>query len=650
MTASPERTIAIVVGIEEYAAGGRWRLDGPVPDACRFTAWLLSRGVPPSNITLLTAPLEQNRHLVEEHRAGGVDVVDARAETVRERLITRLPEEHSDLLLVHWGGHGVIDERNERRLIYNDSRAHDRRNLNVTRLLALLRSAPYRGHPHQRIIIDSCLTSARETGWRTGLPDESFQPNDTLPAVDQLSLFAASDGERAKNDDALQTGLFSNAVLESLGQVPDEQWPPDFTDVRRDVGTTFETLRAERRTRQVPSHIWFRGGSDEDYLVFTTEPRSPSAGAGALGLALLTPAEYTELRRILRVGAPADLRGPFREATRSVELSPPDNPDDVRSVVDALRKPVNPLPLFEFLVRFAAATDDDVTRDRLWEWIERVGPPYVDVDLLRDLDAQLHRTFLLVRLEPDLIDPGYRTTVWRYLGDDGRQVAVSPGPWRLGQVADALGDLLADFDPADKAAPPVVEFMVPTDMVDETVDELPVRLARQEVPLGAACPVVVRPLERSDNPAWRTAHAVAWAKVADFHAYDEHAIHWIEHEPGDPPLDPTVLHGRVCAALAYACRDAGRKDVLHRLFDAGLPIALWHRAGRPTGRDVLHQVLRGQPLVELPDVVHGQRDSSRRTARPDHPGRDLVLLWDDPTRVPDRPDWRVPAVLEGVAP
>ncbi|AGM07150.1 caspase family protein [Amycolatopsis keratiniphila] len=649
MIVVPERTIAIVVGIEEYAAGAHWRLDGPVPDACRFTGWLLSCGVPPANITLLTAPLDDNKHWVEEQRAEGVDIVDARANTIRNRLITELPGQCSDLLLIHWGGHGVVDDRNERRLIYNDAAANDRRNMNITGLLALLRTSPYRGHPHQRIVIDSCLTFARTVGWQTGLPDERFQHNDPLLAVDQLTLFAASDGERAKNDNVLQTGLFSQTVLDSLSEVPGE-WPPDFTKVRHDVDSKFQELRADRRTRQVPSHIWFRRGSDDETLIFTTEFSSPRADAGALGMALLEPGEYNELRKILRVGAPPDLRGLYREATRSVELSPPQNLDDVRSIVDTLRKPINPRPLFEFLVRFAAATDDEATNDELWKWINDVGPRYLDVDQLRDLDGQLRRTFLLVKLEPDLIDSGHRTTVWQYIGDDGKQVVTSPEAWQLRDVADALSDLLVDFDPVGTVDPPVVEFMVPTEMMDETVENLPVRLTHDEAPLGAACPVVVRPLERFENTVWCAAHAAVWPKVASYHAYDEQAIHWIEQEPGNTAFDPSNLHGQVCAALAYTYQGPSRKEVLHYLFEAGVPIALWHRAGRLTGRDLLHQVLRGQPLLELPDVVHGQRYSCRRTARTDHPGRDLVLLWDDPTRVPDRPDWHVPAVVEGVAP
>ena len=43
---SPQRTCALVVGIERYDADRTWDLDGPANDAARFTSWLLSRGVP----------------------------------------------------------------------------------------------------------------------------------------------------------------------------------------------------------------------------------------------------------------------------------------------------------------------------------------------------------------------------------------------------------------------------------------------------------------------------------------------------------------------------------------------------------------------------------------------------------------------------
>ena len=47
-----------MVGVEKYAAGRPWDVQGPAKDACRFTAWLRDKQVPDPNIMLFLSPLE----------------------------------------------------------------------------------------------------------------------------------------------------------------------------------------------------------------------------------------------------------------------------------------------------------------------------------------------------------------------------------------------------------------------------------------------------------------------------------------------------------------------------------------------------------------------------------------------------------------
>jgi len=56
---SPARTHAVVVGVEQYAAGSKWDLDGPASDACRIAGWLRDRGVPAEQISLHLSPLTE---------------------------------------------------------------------------------------------------------------------------------------------------------------------------------------------------------------------------------------------------------------------------------------------------------------------------------------------------------------------------------------------------------------------------------------------------------------------------------------------------------------------------------------------------------------------------------------------------------------
>ena len=80
MTISPARTIAVVIGVERYAIGRSWDLDGPALDAARFTRWLVDRGVGPERIHLLAAPLPQN----EEEFARLLETTGVRPKLVRE--------------------------------------------------------------------------------------------------------------------------------------------------------------------------------------------------------------------------------------------------------------------------------------------------------------------------------------------------------------------------------------------------------------------------------------------------------------------------------------------------------------------------------------------------------------------------------------
>ena len=60
VAADPARTYAFVVGVERYDTGAAWHLDGPAADASRFVSWLLSRGVPASQILLFLSPLAES--------------------------------------------------------------------------------------------------------------------------------------------------------------------------------------------------------------------------------------------------------------------------------------------------------------------------------------------------------------------------------------------------------------------------------------------------------------------------------------------------------------------------------------------------------------------------------------------------------------
>lgn len=634
MTASPENTIAVVVGVERYMIDG-WSLDGPALDACRFANWLHGKGVPKQNITLLLSTLEVNQAEVDRLSAG-FGVRGADRDAVHRALAqginsTSGDRPTSDLLIVYWGGHGVIEGGDARRLLYADATADEKRNLNITTLLETLRSGRYVGHPHQLVIVDACLNYAEDLGWTTTtMPDERLTGGRPNQVRDQYALFAASPGEAAVNLDAQKTGLFSQAIREVLAEVTDDAWPPDANALRQAVEDRFAVVGA-----QTPSYLVHapRPGSE---IVLRDARRRPGRPGVVAGQRLLTWAEFIALKQILRGAAKTKaVRAIYRDATRNVvNLPPPSRPEDLLSALTALRSAVDPVPLFTFLVLLAASSDQD-TQNRLWAWLWEVAPNYdVDMHELEALDHELQRKVFLLRVEPDcLADERFQVTVWEFNGGTGTQADVNADPWDRARLAEALSELIKDVDPQLDSTMPVVEFLLPTDLLDEDLESLPVRLAGTTRAIGATCPVVVRSLRRLETPEWHQSWRECWNAVIETgDAYDESAICFVECVP-----DVDATRREVCTVLAYERAAEFRDDdpVLTAALGGGTAVMVWHRPTRAARRDLLANVLRGWGLRELPDVVHGQRSAASGVGAPaDHAGKDLVLLWDDPDRVP----------------
>ena len=633
--------------MEQYAAGKAWGLDGPALDACRFAAWLTGRGVPADRITLLVSPLPENERAVAE-QSRGFHVSPADMATVRDAVTKDLYKSSSELLLIYWGGHGVLGDADARQLLCADATVSDKRNLDLTALLRALRTGAYPGHPRQLVLVDACLSLAAEMRWRTTVPSSGFPSGPPAPRRDQRAFFASSPGERAINDDRLKTGLFSQVLREVLDQLPADVWPPDPDKLRDTVNERFHDLREAGKTRQTPSHLWYRSRSGEESLVFASRPPRGRLTAASLGCQVLSLADHRKLKRILHgAPAPTNLHALYREAARGL-VGLPRRPDDLMSCVEALRNAVSPMPLFEFLVRLAAGSDA-VTQQRLWEWIYDTAERYDDIDMatLEALNEELHRTFFLVRIEPDLIETGDRVTIWTYVGSDGRQAVAADSAWTRGRLATELNRLMTEVDPDLDATAAVVEFLVGFNMLDDDFESLPVGLGNADQVLGATFPVVVRSLDRLTDPAWRQPWQDKWKTLAACgDAYDDSAICWVETAPGASGVPPVELGEHVCAALAYQRSVSAQEDPAWRaLLDAGTPVAVWHRTdgSRPACRKALEDVLCGRALAELPDVVLDQRIAARHPAAEiNHAGRNLVLLWDDPNRVPPNVLWQPP--------
>ncbi|MCS0601372.1 caspase family protein [Streptomyces sp. LP11] len=355
----PERTHAVVVGVERYAAGAAWDLPGPAADARRFTAWLRGRGVPAAHIQLLLAPLAG---------AGGpeVDVPSAGAgrEAVQEVLTRRLPALEGDLLWVFWGGHGVTDAQGHRRLFYADAAADDKRNLDLDAWLTACTTDLLPGFRRQIWLVDSCQTFVEDLALARALPAEVPPGGDRLPGREQFVLLASGPGQRAANDPVGQTGVFSRAVLAELAGA--DGWPPDMNAVAERVIAGF-TSGGQR-----PTSLWYRSwGDDVRELAFPAarrraEPVPDAALSELVNLLAGWPGMTDRDQRQLVLGMlPPDLSGaiPRLGAPRP----------DLISIVRTCRR--HPGGLAALVAAVALVEPGSLEQRDLTDWATRWLPP-----------------------------------------------------------------------------------------------------------------------------------------------------------------------------------------------------------------------------------------------------------------------------------
>jgi Effector-associated domain 2 len=267
-----DRTTAVVVGIEQYAAGSDWNLNGPVPDARRFVDWFLCRGVPPDRVIALTAPLRRNP---DPWDGSPVPAVAATQGALRSLLVRELPALEGDLLWVVWGGHGMVDADGRRRLFSADATGQDPVNIDLDEVLAFYRSAAVPSFPRQLWFVDACQTLHDGSLSRRSLPHEVL-PRDVVPLPGRLQevVLAASPGERAANLAMERTGLFSREVLAELPQVGPE-WPPDVGRLVERQRARFLELRRAGLARQTPTYFWYRDSRGEEGQVLAETKDAP---------------------------------------------------------------------------------------------------------------------------------------------------------------------------------------------------------------------------------------------------------------------------------------------------------------------------------------------------------------------------------------
>ncbi|WP_155748839.1 NB-ARC domain-containing protein [Scytonema sp. UIC 10036] len=263
ITAKPERTFGLIVGIERYQ-NSTWNVKGggPVNDALKFAEWLCyKRGVPQENIRLCLSPVEENQELVRQCQ---LPVAGATLPNLDDIINNFLLRQSGDLLFIFWAGHGLITSERDRRLLCADATYQNWQNIDLNTLLQLLNSDWFEIRNHI-CLLDACANCYLDLPKRpTHLGGKIFNSGKPRQDSQQFILLATRDGEKAKVSPQ-KTGYFSQAVREALEQAPAEIFPPNMKDVAEQVKQRLEGLEK----KQLPTYWYYRswnGDKEEQHF------------------------------------------------------------------------------------------------------------------------------------------------------------------------------------------------------------------------------------------------------------------------------------------------------------------------------------------------------------------------------------------------
>lgn len=269
----------------------------------------------------------------------------------------------------------------------------------------------------------------------------------------------------------------------------------------------------------------------------------------------------------------------------------------------------------------------------------------------RDADVGARRTdttYLIMVAEPDGTPTGSATDRYtvsalrQWHGSDSwRSAPLGVTRWvsrddlasLFGQTIEQSADLWADWIGRVK-----IEFVLPAELLGADVAWW--RTDSPTGPIALSYPVVVRSLDRLRKVQWHRGWRRRWRKLQDRPAATE--VYW-----ADPTANVVRLRAELTADDRFVAlclsepptTDRGRKE-LEAGLAAGCPAIIWDRA-RPMGpdaRSAVASMATGGGIAALPARMAALR---RQTLlldpgqREGHVGHNLVLLWDDPDRIPD---------------
>lgn len=648
----PERTYALVVGVESYDVSPGWRLPGAAHDAHGFARWLTGTGqVPPDNLRLFLSPLAGTELPCPD---GLPEYRPATEANIKRALLNDLPSRDGDLLWIYWAGHGFIDDSGSALLPYADAIGDNISNLNLGSALRRWRSSSVsnRRFGHQIALVDACQMDHRARGLQ--FEESKYGKGATLQERRQFVLYAARPGEVAQNNAERQSGLFTSTLLDKLKDLNVRESVEHLTEIAHEIQADFEEFRRNGQSRQTPTVAIHRGWDDSAIFTDAWTASEPGNGAPRLDqeawdqLAALAqehrlpPCAHDAYRWAFEVCAcPAPPSGGLPEGGLT---------EIVRDLDERQGQPDRPLTL-PFIRYLAAHAQDREWGARLDLWVETArrrlrATPMPPAPQRPAEPAALHVQLLAAPMD----STRYLVRVWRYQDrftsawESGTSLLLTDARGTVSERIAALVEQYAEEDPeGNEPGVERVEFHIPRRLIDEEFESWAVPTGPEgcREALGVLFEVVVRcPDER------KGAARQKWVRKWRSYEHQGSAAGWEAptRDAGQPiwllggDQVPSNLSGLLQAGDLPVCVLG---DALEAVLKAGVPTAVWRRGGPPNGSTGdLATALAGDDghidLRNLPGTLRRLRIDADGAPQAEqswsHP---LALLWDDPNRRPE---------------
>lgn len=388
-------------------------------------------------------------------------------------------------------------------------------------------------------------------------------------------------------------------------------------------------------------------------------------------LELVADPDRDELLNLI-AGLPRTLLAEFVRliAGPTVELSADDeyHADALAALERMNARPDGVPPLFAFVEHLASHLGD-YRAEQLRHWNDRQAEKVGLTERLQALQLEQasqpeHQAdavaYLVVRIEPDLLDPEQFVVVhWQNHDPSGwRPQRSRQFTGGLDEVRAHIADLVARAESgwARDASNIVVEFLLPYSLLNLPVDQWDLEIG-SVLPrlLGLHYQVVVRSLDRARSPKWHREWRRRWELLkkaqTELTSFEDH---WLWSD-GAKPRQLSALDARLAARkdvvtlVLRSVPEGGEPGEVMVGVRTGVPVMVWHRA--ESGRSAFEAEIRTMrdALPKLVESLRLLRGRAKQVSRPDsHVGSRVSLLWDDPDR-PVEPQDPPAAPIEEVA-